>query len=111
MLNGHFFMIDPDVFLLRDDIKLTSDQRISLAGINALFGSVMMTSDNIGEYSDRKKAALEHALNLFYNGKVISYKREGRYIDIRYELRGVPGTFLYDTEKGMIIRKKTEDIK
>lgn len=111
MLNGHFFMIDPDVFLLRDDIKLTSDQRISLAGINALFGSVMMTSDNIGEYSDRKKTALEHALNLFYNGKVISYEREGRYIDIRYELRGVPGAFLYDTEKGMIIRKKTEDIK
>ena len=110
MLNGHFFMNDPDVFLLRDDIKLTSDQRISLAGINALFGSLLMTSDNIGEYSDRKKAALEHALDLFYNGSVTSYRRNGRLIDVEFELNGKPGSFTYDTVKGVITRRFYENI-
>ena len=104
-------MNDPDVFLLRDNIKLTSEQRIALAGINALFGSLLMTSDNIGEYSDRKKAALEHALNLFYNGKVTSFRRDGRFIDISYKLNGIPGSFRYDTVKGAIIRKHMEGIK
>ena len=104
-------MNDPDVFLLRDNIKLTSDQRIALAGINALFGSLLMTSDNIGEYSDRKKAALEHALNLFYNGEVTSFRRDGRFIDIMYKLNGIPGRFRYDTVKGAIIRKHKEGIK
>ena len=106
MLNGRFFMNDPDVFLLRDNIKLTSDQRISLAGINALFGSMLMTSDDIGEYRKKKAAALEHALNLFYNGKVISYERQGRYILVNFELDGVPASFRYDTIKGLIIRDK-----
>ena len=111
ILNDHFFMNDPDVFLLRDNIKLTSEQRIALAGINALFGSLLMTSDNIGEYSDRKKAALEHALNLFYNGEVTSFRRDGRFIDISYKLNGIPGSFRYDTVKGAIIRKHMEGIK
>ena len=105
MLNGHFFMNDPDVFLLRDNIKLTSDQRKSLAGINALFGSLLMTSDNVSEYTEKKSIALEHALNLFHNGKVISFHREGREIRIEFELNGRPGTIIYDMIRGMIVKR------
>ena len=102
ILNGHFFMNDPDVFLLRDNIKLTSEQRISLAGINALFGSLLMTSDNIGEYTGRKRIALEHALDLFYNAKVITYERKGKMIDVEFENHGVKWSFSYDSVKGIM---------
>ena len=105
MLNGHFFMNDPDVFLLRDNIKLTSDQRIALAGINALFGSLLMTSDNVSEYTGKKIIALEHALDLFHNGKVISFQRNGREIEIEFELNGKSGKFTYDMIRGKIINK------
>jgi alpha-galactosidase len=48
--NGKVFLNDPDAFLLRKDIGLTYVQKKSLATINALFGSVLATSDDISTY-------------------------------------------------------------
>lgn len=109
MLNGHFFMNDPDVFLLRDNTKLTVHQRISLSKINALFGSLLMTSDDIASYNDKKVKVLTDVLDLFYNGKVISYKREKMNIIVEYELRGDKGMFVYNSVTGTIIRRKNEN--
>ena len=57
-LDGRAFRNDPDVFLLRDDnMKLSLRQRETLATVNALFGGVLFTSDNVGQYDDAKRAA------------------------------------------------------
>ena len=51
-MNNHLFGNDPDVFLLRDDnIKLSKAQREALSKLNALFGSLLFTSDNIATFS------------------------------------------------------------
>ncbi len=59
-LDGRAFRCDPDVFLLRDDnIRLSAGQRKTLAVINALFGGVLFTSDNVGKYDAAKQAVYE----------------------------------------------------
>ena len=102
-LDGKAFLNDPDVFLLRDDnIKLTADQRKSLTLINALFGSVLMTSDNTADYDEKKKKLFEQALDLFENAKVKSFERRGKHRSIRYELRGETETLKYNIRKGTL---------
>ena len=103
-MDGRLFGNDPDVFLLRDDnISLTPDQRKALITLNALFGSVLMTSDNIADYDEAKRAALTEALALFEEAEVTEYHRQGRRIIVRYSLRGETRTLTYDTEKGVLL--------
>ena len=105
-LDGHMFLNDPDVFLMRsDNMKMSFGQRAALTTINSLFGSLFMTSDNIAEYDIPKMSVLEHALDLFRNGKVLSYTKRGKYIDIEYECHGISQRFTYNTEKGIITDK------
>ena len=103
-MNGRFFGNDPDVFLLRkDNISLTERNKIALLTINALFGSVLMTSDNIATYDETARKALDKALKLFYEARVISYVRSPGRIKIRYELKGEEHKIKYDTERGAIL--------
>ena len=100
------FLNDPDVFLLRDtNMKMSFRQRAALTTINALFGSLLMTSDNISEYDIPKMSILEQALDLFRNGRVLSYTRKGRLIEIEYECHGIVQKFSYDTVIGTITDK------
>ena len=102
-MNGKVFLNDPDVFLLRDDnINLSEDQRYALTKINALFGSLLMTSDDPKTYDAKKTKVLDEALQLFKNGKVTGYVREGKYVKVNYELNGKPFSFKYNTLKGVI---------
>ena len=71
--------------------------------INALFGSVLMTSDNIAEYDEQTKELLNEKLELFYNAKEVSFKKEGKNIRIYYSLKGKMNTFIYNPKKGRII--------
>ena len=65
-LDGRAFLNDPDVFLLRDDnMKMTFEQRKTVALINRIFGSLLFTSDNVGDYDSEKMKTL---LSVF-NGK------------------------------------------
>ncbi len=103
IFNNRLFGNDPDVFLLRDDnLKLSKDQRKALITLNALFGSVLMTSDNIGKYDDEKRTILKSALDLFFNAKVTGYQRKGKVIEITYWANG-PLTIQYDTERGVLL--------
>jgi len=103
-MNGRFFGNDPDVFLLRDEnLSLSRETRKALLTINALFGSVLMTSDNVGAYNEEQRAALEKAFELFREAKVLSYAKKGRKIKIEYELKGKSHTIKYDTGKGVIL--------
>ncbi len=90
------------MFILRDDNnELTDNQKEALITINALFGSVMMTSDNVSEYDSTKKALFEKALNL-RNATDKSYRRAGDFIEISYKLDGETHNFKYDTKRGII---------
>ena len=102
-LDGHMFGNDPDVFLLRDDnIRLSKSQRRSLTVINALFGSLLMTSDDIGSYDKEKKAILEEALQLFREGNVLDCRRKDRSIQITYELQGKQRRLHYAFNRGIL---------
>ncbi len=102
-LDGHMFLNDPDVFLLRDDnIQLSPAQRQSLTMINALFGSLLMTSDDIGAYDADKKAVLEEALRLFHRGNVRGFSRTSAGLLIVYEIDGAERRVLYDYNKGTL---------
>ena len=60
-LDNRAFLNDPDVFLLRDDnMDMTLPQRKIVASINHMFGSLLFTSDNVGEYTDEKMNMLLH---------------------------------------------------
>jgi len=86
-LDGRAWRNDPDVFLLRDDnIKLTPVQREILATVNALFGGVLFTSDNVGAYDEKKRAFYDRLSSLrpksvtgitVKPGKLIIRYREG----------------------------------
>lgn len=97
------FANDPDVFLLRDtNIQLSEGQKIALTKINALFGSVLMTSDNIAEYDDKKKEVLNEALEIFEKATDKSFKKRGKYIDILYQIEGKEHSFTYNVKKGVL---------
>ena len=103
-LNDHFFGNDPDVFLLRDEnISLSDKQKESLLTINALFGSVLMCSDDIATYEEKNKALLEKALDIFYHSSDKSFKKiSRRYVKVKYTLNGEEHKFKYNVLKGEI---------
>ena len=103
-MNGRLFGNDPDVFLLRDNnISLNKKQKIALLTLNALFGSVIMTSDNIAEYDDEKNSYLSAALELFRHAEVKRFSRKHDIITVDYELSGKTHTISYNYKKGVIL--------
>lgn len=103
IFNKHLFLNDPDVFLLRkDNISLNEEQKNSLITINALFGSVLMTSDNIAEYDEKTIALLNEKLELFYKATDVSFKKEGHNIRIYYTLNEKVHELIYHPNKGEI---------
>ncbi len=92
-LDGRAFRNDPDVFLLREEnTSLTEEQKHTLAVVNALFGSVLFGSDDIGKY-DEKKRKLFAALCGLQDAKILSVENgplteKLRTVTVRYELNG-----------------------
>lgn len=64
-LDGVVFRNDPDVFFLRDDVKLTASQRASLLDADARLGGVFFTSDDASAWNAAQRAAFEEALATF----------------------------------------------
>ena len=103
VFNRHIFLNDPDVFLLRsDNIKLSNKQKEAILIIDALFGSVLMTSDNIKDYDSKSNELLNYAFDLSKNAKDISYKRDGKYIILSYNINGKNVSVRYNTKKGVL---------
>ena len=83
-LDGRAFRCDPDVFLLRDDnIRLTAAQKRDLAAVNALFGGVLFTSDNVGAY-DADKRALYGGIEGLSRESVTEIKADPGRVTIAY---------------------------
>ena len=105
-LDGHVFLNDPDVFLLRDDnIHMSFEQRKALTKMNALFGSLLMTSDQVGDYDDEKKEVLEDALAIFRRGRRIGFRNKGRFAVSEFELDGKKRFFAYDYRRGILAER------
>lgn len=103
MFNDRFFGNDPDVFLLRDDnIKMNAEQKHSLAIINSLFSSVLMTSDDIGKYDDKKQEQLNIVIKNFYYAKDQAFEKKGDRVIITYTLDGEKKIYSYDYKKGIL---------
>lgn len=63
-LDGRAFCNDPDVFLLRDNnMHCTREQRKTISTVNHIFGSLLFTSDNVGDYDDQQMNMLLHVFN------------------------------------------------
>ena len=103
VMDGHVFRNDPDVFLLRDEnIKLSKEQRRALTMINHLCGSVFMTSDNVADYDESKKAVLKEAQKLT-RANINNIFTDGRIVHVEYTLDGEPGELKYDSKNGVLI--------
>ena len=103
-LDGALFGCDPDVFLLRDEnLGLSRARREALLTLNALFGRLLMTSDNIAGYDFEKRETLSRALTLFRRADVVGYEREGDRIRITYTQNGEETGICYDTRKGILV--------
>ncbi len=83
-LGEHFFYNDPDAFVLRSEAnKLNEEEKHSTFLINNLFGQLILTSDNIGEYTPEQ-------LELYLSGfpatekKNVIVKKEGEFYRIRF---------------------------
>ena len=86
--------------------KLSKEQRRSLTILNALFGSLLFTSDNIATYDEEKKAMFDEAIKIFYNAHNRRYITKGHLIDITFELYGKPQHLIYDINKGVFINER-----
>jgi alpha-galactosidase len=65
LLDGRAWGNDPDVFILRSEGQsLTPTQQHTVLTINALLGTLLFTSDDVGAYAPEQMAELEEALNL-----------------------------------------------
>ncbi|MBO4927859.1 MAG: alpha-galactosidase [Clostridiales bacterium] len=106
-LNKRMFLNDPDVFMLRSEkLLMPFYQRSALTTINALFGSLLMTPDDLSKYDSKKHAVLNQALDLFFDAKVLSYKREDMLVEIHYEFKGQEKTVFYDMQMGALRDRK-----
>lgn len=103
LFNDRLFGNDPDVFLLRDDnIKMNDEQKHSLAIINSLFSGVLMTSDDIGKYDEKKQAQLNVVLNNFLHATNQTFEKKGDLIHISYEIEGQMKVYVYDYKRGVL---------
>lgn len=87
-LDGRAYGSDPDVFFLREqNCRLTGAQKHMLAVVNALFGSVFLTSDDPGSYTQDMRRQYQTLRMLFQEGKVLEVNAD-QGLTITYELHG-----------------------
>lgn len=62
-LDGRAFGNDPDVFFLRDDVRISRARKSTLLEADSLFGSLLLTSDDMGEWGSEERAAFQRAVD------------------------------------------------
>lgn len=90
-LDGRAHGNDPDVFFLRDNnLKLTESEKLYLATVNALFGSVWFTSDNMSAYTVDKAQKYRELSRLATEATDVSVNPDT--LAVSYTLDGVKHT-------------------
>ena len=104
IFDNALFLNDPDSFILRDENnKLSKAQKNALITINAIFGSILMTSDNIKTYDREKNEILDNALNIFYNATNKYFDVKNNIYTIHYTLLNKEYIIKYDSKKGILL--------
>ena len=89
-LNGRAWLSDPDVFFLREDnLKLSEEEKTTLATVNALFGGMLLCSDDMGKYGDKALAAYRRTLEAREAENIRVEADEPGLVTVSYELGGV----------------------
>ena len=87
-LNGRAYLSDPDVFFLRENnIKLTDQEKMDLATLDALLGGVFLTSDDPGTYTDAMKQKYQKLRDLSERAEVTDISTD-HGINITYTMDG-----------------------
>ena len=68
-LDGRVFGNDPDVFFLRDDVKFSARRRLRLLETDAQYGSMLLTSDDMGAWGAAERAQFQEALHVLLQRK------------------------------------------
>ena len=102
IFNNHLFLNDPDVFTLRDDACLSLKQKEAIYLINSLFSGILLTSDNIGIYSETEKAMLDEVYDIYMNSSDEGFILTGDLIKIFYRLHNKDYYLVYNTKKGVM---------
>ena len=106
-MSQKLFGNDPDVFLLRDNnTSLSLEQRRSVTTINALFGDLLMCSDNIATYNEEQKKILENCLEIFRNAENKGYTLNNDILHIEYDINKKHHSFDFDINKGTMLFSK-----
>jgi len=96
-LNGRAYLSDPDVFFLRDEnIKLTDRQKRDLAALNALFGGMLLCSDNMANYDEEKKQLYRRVLHTREAKNIVVNADAPGAVIIEYELDGLHKLLKYE---------------
>ncbi len=112
-LNGHAFINDPDVFMLRKKFqRLKRPEQYTLLLANLLFGDLIFNSDNIAEYDEttmeiyrsifplvrRKEINVEHSEGLYKIFFQIDDRRYMAYMNLseRDKLYKLPAGIYFD---------------
>lgn len=100
-LDGRAFLNDPDVFLLRDtNMKMSLEQRKIISTVNHMFGSLLFTSDNVGDYDDEKRQTL---LKVFNNKRPEIISAEfitNNTVEIQYKDENGDGRLCFNIKTG-----------
>lgn len=95
-LNGRAYGSDPDVFFLREqNCKLTEQQKTMLSTVNALFGSLLLTSDDPGSYTQEMRQQYQALRTLFREGEVLAVNAD-QGLTVTYALHGKTKTLHCD---------------
>lgn len=62
-LDGRAFGCDPDVFFLRDDVRISPARKRELLEADSLFGSLLLTSDDMDAWGPEERAAFQRAVD------------------------------------------------
>ena len=86
-------------------MQCTFEQRKIIATVNKLFGSVLFTSDNVGDY---RQEQLDELLKVFSKDDIKILRAEFMYdnrrvIDIDYIINEKFENFRFDLENGKIL--------
>ena len=87
-MNEKVFLSDPDVFLLRtDNNAMTFEQKHTLFTLNAVFGALLFTSDNISKYTPIEMAQYESLFPL-KKKLVDDVTHKGDLVSVRFRIDG-----------------------
>lgn len=104
-LNGRVFMNDPDVFFLRTtNIKFTNRQKILLATINNLCGSVLFVSDNAGDYDEHQMKLLKKFFTKTNQKVTAAEYLTDDIIKLKLDDNGKKKTLTFNIKDGNIIK-------